>query len=83
MQDAGNYLMAMERVRMLEIMELASQPPATPCACMCGAAPCRGVGIRQRGDSNPCGQSPMEFESISLAARTHCLELHFCPLPLK
>ena len=31
--------------------------------------------FRQRGDSNPCGQSPMDFESISLAARTHCLEL--------
>ena len=30
-------------------------------------------GKRQRGDSNPCGQSPMDFESISLAARTHCL----------
>ena len=28
--------------------------------------------MRQRGDSNPCGQSPMDFESISLAARTHC-----------
>ena len=27
---------------------------------------------RQRGDSNPCGQSPMDFESIPLAARTHC-----------
>ena len=27
---------------------------------------------RQRGDSNPCGRSPMDFESISLAARTHC-----------
>ncbi len=27
---------------------------------------------RQRGDSNPCGQSPMDFESISLTARTHC-----------
>ena len=26
----------------------------------------------QRWDSNPCGQSPMDFESISLAARTHC-----------
>ena len=26
---------------------------------------------RHRGDSNPCGQSPMDFESISLAARTH------------
>ena len=25
---------------------------------------------RQRGDSNPCGQSPMDFESISLTART-------------
>ena len=30
--------------------------------------------FRQRGDSNPCGQSPMDFESISLAARTHCLK---------
>ena len=29
---------------------------------------------RQRGDSNPCGQSPMDFKSISLAARTHCLD---------
>ena len=28
--------------------------------------------IRHRGDSNPCGQSPMDFESISLAARTQC-----------
>ena len=27
---------------------------------------------RHRGDSNPCGQSPMDFESISLAARTQC-----------
>ena len=27
---------------------------------------------RQRGDSNPCGPSPMDFKSISLAARTHC-----------
>ena len=27
---------------------------------------------RQRGDSNPCGQSPMDFEAISLAARTRC-----------
>ena len=30
---------------------------------------------RQRGDLNPCGQSPMDFESISLTARTHCLGL--------
>ena len=28
---------------------------------------------RHRGDSNPCGQSPMDFESISLATRTQCL----------
>ena len=26
---------------------------------------------RQRGDPNPCGQSPMDFEPISLTARTH------------
>ena len=29
--------------------------------------------IRHRGDSNPCGQSPMDFESISLTSRTQCL----------
>ena len=29
--------------------------------------------IRYQGDSNPCGQSPVEFESISLTARTQCL----------
>ena len=28
------------------------------------------VDNRHRGDSNPCGQSPMDFESISLTART-------------
>ena len=34
---------------------------------------------RQRGDSNPCGQSPMDFESISLATRTHChVDLRTC-----
>ena len=32
---------------------------------------------RQRGDSNPCGQSPMDFESISLTTRTQC---HACYL---
>ena len=29
--------------------------------------------MRHRGDSNPCGQSPMDLESISLATRTQCL----------
>ena len=29
--------------------------------------------MRQRGDLNPCGQSPMDFESITLATRSHCL----------
>ena len=33
--------------------------------------------MRHRGDSNPCGQSPMDFESISLTARTQCLEVSF------
>ena len=34
---------------------------------------------RHRGDSNPCGQSPMGFESISLTARTQCLAAkHAC-----
>jgi hypothetical protein len=28
---------------------------------------------QHRGDSNTCGQSPMDFESISLTARTQCL----------
>ena len=37
-----------------------------------GALPA-GAKKRHRGDSNPCGQSPMDFESISLAARTQCL----------
>ena len=27
---------------------------------------------RHREDSNPCGQSPMDFESIALTARTQC-----------
>ena len=27
---------------------------------------------RHRGDSNPCGQSPMDFESIFFTARTQC-----------
>jgi hypothetical protein len=27
---------------------------------------------RHRGDSSPCGQSPINFESISLTARTQC-----------
>ena len=36
---------------------------------------------RHRGDSNPCGQSPMDFESISLAARTQCLEASVLELP--
>ena len=31
--------------------------------------------MRHRGDSNPCGQSPMDFESISLTARTQCLKV--------
>ena len=40
------------------------------------ALPCtrRATGKRHRGDSNPCGQSPMDFESISLTARTQCLD---------
>ena len=32
---------------------------------------------RHRGDSSPCGQSPMDFESISLTARTQCLGCSF------
>ena len=40
---------------------------------LCGGGSPESLWQRQRGDSNPCGQSPMDFESISLAARTHCL----------
>ena len=32
---------------------------------------------RQRGDSNPCGQSPMDFWSITLATRSRCLSQFF------
>ena len=35
---------------------------------------------RQRGDSNPRGQSPSDFESDSLTTRTHCL---WSALPLR
>ena len=28
---------------------------------------------RQRGDANPCGRSPIDFESITLATRSPCL----------
>ena len=28
--------------------------------------------LRHRGDSSPCGQSPMDCESIPLAARAQC-----------
>ena len=31
------------------------------------------MAVRQRGDLSPCGQSPMDFESITLATRSHCL----------
>ena len=37
------------------------------------SVPALHPGSRHRGDSSPCGQSPMDFESISLAARTQCL----------
>ncbi len=46
--------------------------------CCCRCASClrgrrRSVRPkRHRGDSNPCGQSPMDFEPISLTARTQC-----------
>ena len=34
--------------------------------------PARDHQKRQRGDLNPCGQSPSDFESDSLTTRTHC-----------
>ena len=33
---------------------------------------CLLAKARQRGDSNPCGQSPTDFESITSAARSRC-----------
>ena len=45
----------------------AYQPPAIFRSC---SPPGQST---HRGDSSPCGQSPMDFESISLAARTQCL----------
>ena len=74
-------------------------------ACLCAniraaprtvAATAAAIAKRHRGDSNPCGQSPMDFESISLAARTQChvidhfligettrpfKRLHLCQIP--
>ena len=34
---------------------------------------------RQRRDLNPRGQSPIDFESISLTTRTRCLPLYTVP----
>ena len=39
--------------------------------------------MRQRGDLNPCGQSPMDFESITLATRSHCLGMQRFGLALR
>ena len=40
--------------------------------CPVAARMFEGMKIRQRGDLSPCGQSPMDFESITLATRSHC-----------
>ena len=59
----------------LEFKHLESSAAAKASALGVGvlcALPRGELQKRQRGDSNPCGQSPMDFESISLAARTHC-----------
>ena len=52
------------------IMAISRPSPTSTCMVFSHHTP---HAFRQRGDSNPCGQSPMDFESISLAARTHCL----------
>ena len=39
------------------------------------STPVTAYWIWHRGDSSPCGQSPLDFESNSLAARTQCLLL--------
>ena len=46
----------------------ASRPPTSR---HLFSVPALHPGNRHRGDSSPCGQSPMDFESI--AARTQCL----------
>ena len=38
----------------------------------CGPPPVHGCCVQHRGDSSPCGQSPMDFESIPLTARAQC-----------
>ena len=48
----------------------ASRPPTSR---QLFSVPALHPGNRHRGDSSPCGQSTMDFESISLAARTQCL----------
>jgi hypothetical protein len=48
------------------------------CRVQCRSERLRLISVRKkrhRRDSKPCGQSPMEFKSISLAARTQCLDM--------
>ena len=37
-----------------------------------GSNPSNGAGHRHRGDSSPCGQSPVNFYSITLITRSRC-----------
>jgi hypothetical protein len=37
--------------------------------------------MRHRWNLNPCRQSPMDFESISLTTRTQCLDIALLALP--
>ena len=75
--------MAVERLRVEHGCEgLLWDSNPRPLAHCAGALPTKlkrqlGKGpkltsTRHRGDSNPCGQSPMDFKSISLTARTQC-----------
>ena len=44
---------------------------------------CARCAMRHRRNSSPCGQSPMDFYSISLATRTQCLAACHSRLPPK
>ena len=52
--------------------ELLSHAMETALRCHSKKRQHPAISNRQRGDLNPCGQSPMDFESITLTTRSHC-----------
>jgi hypothetical protein len=57
-------------------METKPARPTKGFASIVNSTPFRSV------PTNPCGQSPMDFESISLSTRTHCIAEVLPPTPL-